>query len=276
MTNDLVEDALSQLANRARPVDDMAGRALRSAARCRVRRRVTASTALVVATAAAIAVPVMVLPAVDGEKVQAGPSGVQGGLDKVLPPDSAVSRAAVRACMNGDPTFPGLTGPPTEGHRARDFRLLATHPVKDGRLVFLGSSKGYRTCLIDKDGKASPANRQRRQIAHLWGTGPGRDPWAPDASVVPLDTGGNVTAYGPGGHVKSYEFHAAGRVTPEATKITVRFGKEPPITATISGSWFLAGTVSPAGTKARAMQQSMEIKAYDANGTVIFETTHPT
>jgi hypothetical protein len=281
MTNDLVKDALHRIADRAGPVDGLAERALRGA----TRRRAAATAAIAAGTVAAIATPVALLAQTGGDgshRTQwAGPAAAPSPSPQAgaLPTNTTAERAVARACVTGNPAFADIMGngkishPPTSGpgYQASDFRVLVSHPVQNGRIVFLGSEKGHRTCVLDRSGKPSALDRVAHQTANFWQFEPG-DGFGHLTKPASLqDEGGGAIAYG----AAPYELHVGGLVTPQVARVTLRFGAGKPVTATISHGFFLGGVVVPNKQGTKLIDQSVDVTAYDAAGKVIFSKHQP-
>ncbi|MEV5708631.1 hypothetical protein [Actinoallomurus sp. NPDC052274] len=279
MTNDMIKDVMDGIADRARPVDGLAEQALRRA----VRRRTAVGSVIAAGLAAAVAVPVVAVTQAGGDPVEktrtvateSDPAAGEG-----LPADTAAGRAVVRECMPTDPRFPPerrptghrpLSVPTGPGYRARDFRLLASQPVKAGRIVLLGSSQGYRTCLLDRSGKASALDRLPHQTANFWSfpTGYGLANIKGPVSVQGL--GGGATAYG----AAPYMLAGVGLVRPQVTKVTVRYGSGEPVTATISNGFFVGGVVVPFAKGTKLIERSVDVTAYDRTGKIVFTYHQP-
>jgi hypothetical protein len=140
MTDRMLEDAFTVLADRAEPVDDLAERALRTAARRRV-RAVTCAAAVVLA----VAVPVTVVAA-DGPSDPGvlGPQGARHGTG--LPDNTPEELRLARACLRGGAPVGSMGEKRDDLGGPSDFRLLTAMRVPGGRLAEVGSTRGYVLC----------------------------------------------------------------------------------------------------------------------------------
>ncbi|GAA2118721.1 hypothetical protein GCM10009780_78050 [Actinomadura alba] len=279
----MLKDALNDIAERARPVDGIAEQALRAA----TRRRRFIGTGVAVGAVAAIAAPVAFFTqasAPDGDattRTRIVADGSDPATGEGLPADTTAGRAAVKACMNGDPAMPPEfrddakrrqgSAPNEAGTRARDFRLLAEHRVPTGRIVFLGSSLAHRTCVLDRSGRASQLDRLPRQTANRWQFDIGYGLRNIKGPVSIQDAGGGLIAYG----TAPYELHVAGLVRPEVARLVIRFGRERPVTATISNGFFVGGMVVPFETGTTLIEKSVDVTAYNRAGKVVFTHRRP-
>ncbi|MEU8117929.1 hypothetical protein AB0C21_04390 [Spirillospora sp. NPDC049024] len=162
MTDQMLKDALAALAERAPdPADDLIERAVRTADR---RRRTRTAAACAAALALAVAVPA----AVTAVREPSAPSVLSSpGPGKGLPENTPEERALARACMrNGPPTGSMGEKRPDKGS-ASDFRVLTEMPVPGGRLVEVGSRRGYVLCVGNGRGNTEPPK------LHTWPGKPG-------------------------------------------------------------------------------------------------------
>lgn len=246
MTDRMLGDALTALADRAEPVDDLAGltdRALRTAAR---RRRTRAATGAVV-LALAVAVPAAVVaggapsePGVLGPSRNGSPEG--GG----LPDNTPEERALARACMRGAPA---------------DFRLLTTLRVRGGHLVEIGGPRGYVLCVTDGTGNTEPPQ------LHAW---PGTSDGGLFGFGAPLRVDGIRQVQALSGWD---ELHAVvvGRAEPGVVRVGVAWDGGRTAEAAVRNGFFIAQTPAkavPDGGDSGAMSSPtirvVSVTGYDA------------
>jgi hypothetical protein len=143
--------------------------------------------------------------------------------------------------------------------------------VAYGQIVFLGSEKGERTCVLDRAGKPSALDRLPHQTANFWSFDAGEGLGHIKGSLSLHEGGAGAMARG----AARYELHVGGLVTPQVTRVTVRFGKGTPAPATISHGFFLGGVVVPNKQGTELTDQSVDVTAYDSAGKVVFSSHEP-
>ncbi|NDU77465.1 hypothetical protein GWI34_33325 [Actinomadura sp. DSM 109109] len=226
MTDQMLRDALTRLADRAEPVDGLADRAVRTAAR---RRRTRTAAACAAALAVAVAVPAAVVtvrePAAPGALT---PRGDAAGLPKNTPAERALARACMR---NGPPTGSMGEKRPDRGS-ASDFRVLTTMPVPGGRLVEVGSRRGYVLCVSDGKGNTEPPK------LHTW---PGRPGGGLFGFGTPLRVDGIMQVQALS---RAHDLHAVvvGRAKPGVARINVTWAGGREGEAALVNGFFVAQT----------------------------------
>ncbi|MES9536452.1 MULTISPECIES: hypothetical protein [unclassified Actinomadura] len=155
MTDQMLKDALAALADRAPdPVDGLAERAVRTAAR---RRRTRTAAACAATLALALAVPATVMTVREDSAAQALGSSGDAEFAKGLPKNTPEQLALARICVKDD-RLPSVRrskpGDPTPQSTVRDaigpvkdFRVLTSMPVKGGHLMEVGSPRGLVVCV---------------------------------------------------------------------------------------------------------------------------------
>ncbi|MBE1532635.1 hypothetical protein [Actinomadura algeriensis] len=213
MTDEMLKDALAGIADRAEPVDGLADRALRTAAR---RRRIrTAAGAAALALAAVV--PVTVVAGGDrAEPDVLGPSPEADG----LPEDTPEERALVRACLRNGPSA--------------DFRVLTRRPVPGGQLVEVGSGRGYVLCVTGGGGNTEPPQ------VHAW-------PGSRDGGLFGFDAPLRVDGIRQVQALKWDALHAVvvGRAKPGVARVAVKWDGGRSAETIVHDGFFIAHT--PAG-----------------------------
>lgn len=212
MTDQMLRDALTALADRAEHVDGLADRALRTAARRR-RTRTAAGAAL---AALAIAVPVTVV-ADGGDPSSPGVLGPPDGASSVLPEDTPEERAITRACLRD--------GPPS------GFRVLTRQRVPGGQLVEVGGTRGYVLCVTHGSNNTEPPQ------VHAW-------PGTPDGDLFAFDAPLRVDGIRQVQAIEWDELHAVvvGRAKPGVTRVAVAWDGGRTARAAVHDGFFIAQT----------------------------------
>lgn len=265
MTDQMIKDALSSVADRAEPVDDLADRALRAATRRRRKRAVTGAAAL----ALAVVLPVTVVA--EGERSTTGVLGPSGGNGSGLPKNTPEEEALARACMrNGPPVGSKGETRPGKGS-ATDFRVLTKLRVRVGQLVEVGNRRGYVLCVSDGMGNTEPPR------LNVW---PGKSPGGLFGFDAPLRVDGiqQVQALSIWD-----ELHAVvvGRAKPGVVEVRVTWAGGRTGEAAVQNGFFLAQTPIRAvpdngvkGPMSRGAMSSptmrvLSVTGYDAAGRVL-------
>ena len=267
MTGEPLTDVLRQIADRARPVDGLAEAALRRAARRR-RVRVLAGAAAL-GTAAAVAVPLILLGGGVGEVRPAPPLAA--------PTTTAVSpeeRGLVNVCLRGGPPTGGMGEPqrlPKKGGPA-DFRLLVGARAGAERVAVVGNAQGFVLCAVQSEVNTEP---------------PYFRPWPDDLSQglwafpgwIRIDAVSFLTRVGENGRGSSlYGLHhlVAGRVKDGAARVEVLWNRGRRADATLHDGYFLARLdsrmvpdPSAAGTWKSPDDRVLSVTAFGADGSVL-------
>ncbi|MFI0355201.1 hypothetical protein [Actinomadura sp. 9N407] len=273
MTDPMLREAFTAIADRAEPVDDLTDRALRTATR-RHKTRVVAGAA---ALALAVAVPVTVV-AVGGDSntevlgpSDRSPSGPPQNAPSGLPENTPEERALARACMRNGPPVGSMGENRPDMGSASDFRLLTTMPVRGGRLAEVGSRHGYVLCVSDGRGNTEPPK------FNAW---PGKPHGGLFGFGAPLRVDGIRQVQAVSGWD---ELHAVvvGRAKPEVVKISVAWAGGRTDEAAVRNGFFLAQTPAKmmpdhgvTGPMANGAMSSptirvLSVTGYDAGGRVL-------
>ncbi|WP_030165684.1 hypothetical protein [Spirillospora albida] len=223
MTDQMLKDALEGIADRAEPVDGMAERALKGARRRRTVRLSGVASAVAVATAAAIAVPIAGQP--DGGRTLAGP---RDGTTA----NTAAERALARACLRNGPPAGHMGQDRPDIGKARDFWLLVA--VKENRrhLALVGGTSGFVLCSgSDATGNADLPTFHRWTKAF--------------EGALSVDAIGHLQAASPKGvrdDGHGIVFAVAGRVKPQVSRVQVTWTGGRTVWATVDNGYYIAGT----------------------------------
>ncbi|RSN64076.1 hypothetical protein [Actinomadura sp. WAC 06369] len=211
MTDRMLKDALTALADRAEPPADLADRALRTAARRR-RGRTAAGAAL-----AALAIAVPATFAAGADTSAPGVLGPPGGSPPALPDDTPSERAITRACLRDGPSS--------------DFRLLTRQRVPGGQLVEVGGPRGYVLCVTGGGHNTEPPQ------VHPW-------PGGKDGGLFGFDAPLRVDGIRQVQALKWDELHAVvvGRAKPGVTRVGVAWDGGRAAQAVVHDGFFIAQT----------------------------------
>lgn len=223
MTDEMLKDALERIADRAEPVDGMAERALKGARRRRTVRVSGGVSAVAVATAAAVAIPL------------AGPSGDTSTL--AGPRDGMTSntpdeRALARSCLRNGPAAGHMGQNRPDLGKAPEFWLLAGVRENGRHLALVGNTKGFVLCSgSDATGNADLPTLHR---------------WAKTFDgAFSVDAIGHLQAAAPKGvrdDGLGLVFAVAGRVKPQVSRVKVTWTGKRTVWAAVDDGHYIAGT----------------------------------
>ncbi|MEU5877424.1 hypothetical protein [Spirillospora sp. NPDC047279] len=223
MTNEMLKDAIGKLADEARPVDDMAERALR---RMDARRRNVRLTGVVLAITAAVAVP-SVLFGSGGEG--ASPDVAVKPKPHPLPSDTPAEAKITKGCMRGGAPVGQMAEQRADLGRASDFRLLVSQKVGGREFVaVVGSELGFVICVGGgRIGNVNPP------VLEAWKGGRGfSERLKLDRATSSTTTDGSWPA--------KLHLLAFGRAKPGVARVVVTWSDGHRATATIENGYFLA------------------------------------
>ncbi|MFG1857332.1 hypothetical protein [Actinomadura geliboluensis] len=213
MTDQMLRDALTALADRAEPADDLTDRALRTVARRRTRKAAGAA-----ALALAAVVPVVVVAGGDRPETGVlGPTAEPSRIADALPDDTPEERAITRACLRNG--------------RVADFRVLTRQRVPGGQLVEIGGTRGYVLCVTGGGDNTEPPQ------VHAW---PGRT----DGRLFGFDAPLRVDGIRQVQALKWDELHAVvvGRAKPGVTRVAVAWDGGRTARVAVQDGFFIAQT----------------------------------
>lgn len=272
MTDELLKDVLNRVADRAGPVDGLAERALRRAARRR-RARILAGAAAV-GTAAAVAVPLLLLPG-DGGGLRPVPPLASPGTPTVSPDDQGL----VNVCMRNGPPTGDMGGPDllTEKGTPSDYRLLVGTRAGSERVAVVGSSHGFVLCAVQSEANTEPP------LLRPWPGDPSLGLWSFPGEVR-VDAVHSLTRVGQDGRGSSHNglHHViAGRAKSGVARIEVRWNRGRRVEAALQDGYFLArvdsrlvestGPEKPGAEEERRPmdERVLSVTAFDTDGKVL-------
>jgi hypothetical protein len=281
--DDLLRDALTQMADGAVVPDHMGERALRGAARRRYRSIAGGAVGAVVAVAAVITVPTAVLG--HGEHRTVADTQSPGSFvpwHGAIPSNTPAELAIVKECMVGPPNVSktptsihsrsadNLTGP---GTATSSFRVLVTRRDGNGTAVLLGSVTAERTCDLDRSGRASESDRRPNESANTWQP-PLTAPLNGQIEVQDDDGGVMQDKNGPTPVSKWTDAdHLLGRVSSRVARLTVTERNGVTTTAGIDHGFFVWRAIRSALLN-QDTTEPITMRAYDSTGHLL-QTYHP-
>lgn len=226
MTEQMLKDALGRIADRSVPIDGLAERALRGAARRRTARRSVTAVAVAVATAVTGS---LLLPGGADPMMTETVAPRRG-----LPTNDPVETKIVQACLrNGSPTGPMGEPRPALGGPS-DYRLLVSLKEDAETVAVAGGERGFVLCARQNEENTEPPrlNPWVGATGDLWGfEGEGR--------VDAIGYLSRVGENGKGSSATKLHHVVVGRVKADVTRVVISWDKGRTVNAVVRNGFFL-------------------------------------